>query len=187
MLRLALVSLFLTIASTSSNSHAQVSSATEAGRLQRSKDECHYLLGRGPESELQSAVPGSTPFPRPTPLPGVHLVRGGKIAVFNNDNSVTVIREDGATSVGSSNKCEKSEMTFGKYTANRFVELTKYVKAESRIPDDVKVKLNKWLIRYFDNCSKVYPDVEALRPMLADIQGAPINAVKPATAPSTAR
>lgn len=149
---------------------------------------CHNLLNRGPDSELDSDVPGSKPFPRPTPLPDLHLVRGGKVVVFNNDNSITVIREDGATSVGAANKCEKSDMTLGKYTASRFVELTNYVKAESRMPDEVKAKMNKWLIRYFDHCSKVYPDVEALRPMLADIRvGADGGTKKPAAAPGIAR
>ncbi len=136
------------------------------------KDECHNLLGRGPEAEFRSQLPNATPFPRPTPLPEVHLVRAGKVVVFNSDNSVTVIREDGATTIGSTNKCEKSDMNFGKYTAEKFVQFVKYVKSESRLPADVKASLNKWLVRYFDACSKTYPDVEALRPMLADIQAA---------------
>jgi hypothetical protein len=184
---LILVSIFMTFTSISSYVHAQVYRADEAGRAQRAKDECHYLLGRGPESAIQSDDPSATPFPRPTPLPHLHLVRAGKIMVFNSDNSVTVIREDGATSMGKSNTCEKSDMTFGKYTAKRFVELANYVKAESRMPDDVKAKMNKWLISFFDNCSKAYPDVEALRPMLADIQSAANRGAKPAAAPGTAR
>lgn len=149
---------------------------------------CHNLLNSGPDSELYSDAASAKPFPRPTPLPDLHLVRGGKVVVFNNDNSITVIREDGATSVGAANKCEKSDITFGKYTADRFVELAKYVKGESRMPEDVKAKMNRWLIRYFDHCSKVYPDVEALRPMLADIRSnADGGAKKPAVAPGTAR
>ncbi|MBN8540215.1 MAG: hypothetical protein J0L82_07505 [Deltaproteobacteria bacterium] len=187
MTRLAEVLLFLVITSTSLNSHAEVYPATDAGRLERAKDECHYLLGRGPGSAFDSDEPGATPAPRPTPLPDVHLVRYGKVMVFNQDRSVTVIREDGSTTVGDSNKCEKSEMTLGKYTANRFVELAKYVKAQFQMPKDVQVKMNKWLIRYFDNCSKVYPDVEALRPMLADIQSAANKGEKNGPAPRTGR
>lgn len=178
----------------SPTSYSQMDNSPQAfpspsvGQIKFNSDKywCHDLLGSGPDSALYSGKPGDKPFPRPTPMPDVHLVRGGKVVVFNNDNSVTVIREDGATSIGASNKCEKSDMNFGKYTAKRFVEMAKYVKAESRMPDEVKAKMSKWLIRYFDYCSKVYPDVETLRPMLADIESAANKGEKTGAPPRTA-
>lgn len=131
---------------------------------------CHKLLGSGPEAVLWNDQVAKAPYPRPTPLPDLHLVRAGKVVVFNKDNSVTVIREDGATSIGAANKCEKSDITLGQYTAARFVEIASYVKTVSGMPEKTKREMNSWLLQYFDACSKIYPDVEALRPMLADIR-----------------
>lgn len=146
---------------------------------------CHRLLGNGPEAVLWNDEVAKVPYPRPTPLPDLHLVRAGKVVVFNKDNSVTVIREDGATSIGAANKCEKSDITLGQYTAARFVEIASYVKAVSGMPEKTKKFMNSWLLQYFDACSKIYPDVEALRPMLADIKAAsgdiPITTGNPAT------